>query len=107
MVFIFGAAMGAYWGILEITDRTALGDLLHRPLVGDNNRLARIATRLVRGIGALERGVDVLVLLGGVALLLWLAFYDALIAWVLGITAALLVVIYWVAYWISRGSGPG
>lgn len=92
----FGVGLGLYWTLLQLVERTALGDVLHRPLVGERHSLARAVTRAVRGVVSLDRGLRYLGLLGALALSLWLAFYEPLVAWILGTTGALLVAIYWI-----------
>lgn len=92
---VFGAGIGMYWALLQLAERTALAALLHKPLVGEGNRLARAATRFVRGVISLSSGLRTLWLLGAAVLVLWLAVYDARVAWVLGVTAGALGVVYW------------
>lgn len=91
---LFGGGIGLYWALLQLSDRTALGDLLHRPLVGDSNSVTRTASRAIRGVVSLRSGYRAIRLLAAVVLVLWFAFYEPLIAWILGLTAIVLVLVY-------------
>ena len=92
-----GLLLGLVWGFLELSEIPAVGRILSRPLVSDRHALGQATTAVIRAILFLERSLRLLIALAIVPLIIWAAFHDRLIAWILGITAALMLGVAWVA----------